>query len=433
MKIGNKKSELIQAVSELKKADYSKEPELNAIYRRLANGRKQFADIFEKNIKAVMEISSLDLKMQHQTEEIMNISQDVAKATETIFGTSEYTAIGTANNQHEELTNTIVQVSSKTEEVYQRIETGQNELTTIKELSTQTIHISTEMQQDMDELLRVINRMTEVISVIDSISLQTNLLSLNASIEASRAGEAGKGFAVVAGEIRSLAEETQKLTKNMSDFVDCIKIASQKSMDSAKSTIQSLNTMTEKIGTVWEINNENQKHVSNVNESIRSIAAVSEEISSSMNEMENQLKNSTTIMHTVGQELKNATKPVIEIEKILDTTIKQMGGMTTDAFYHLENTEFAQYVNNAITAHQTWLNHLKQMVTEQTILPLQLDSSKCGFGHFYYALTPDIPEILPIWKDLGAKHKRFHKYGAEAIYALNNKNYAKAEQIYQEE
>lgn len=432
MKIGNKKSALIQAVSKLKKADYSREPELNAIYKRLANGRKQFADIFEKNIKAVMEISSLDLKMQHQTEEIMNISQSVAKATETIFGTSEYKTAGTANNQHEELTSTIIQVSSQTEEVYQKIESGQNELTTIKELSDQTIHISTEMQQDMDELLRVINRMTEVISVIDSISLQTNLLSLNASIEASRAGEAGKGFAVVAGEIRSLAEETQKLTKNMSDFVDCIKTASQKSMDSAKSTIQSLNTMTEKIGTVWKINDENQKHVSKVNESIRSIAAVSEEISSSMNEMENQLKNSTTIMHTVGQELKNATKPVVEIEKILDTTIKQMGSMTTDAFYHLENTEFAQYVSNAITAHQTWLSHLKRMVMEQTILPLQLDSSKCGFGHFYYALTPDIPEILPIWKELGTKHKRFHKYGAEAIYALNNQNYARAEQIYQE-
>ena len=119
MRIENKKTALIKAVSELKKADYSGEPELNAIYRRLTNGRKQFATIFEKNIKAVMEISSLDLKMQHQTEEIMNISRNVAKATETIFGvSSEYTMSGRANNQHEELTSTIVQVSSETYEVY---------------------------------------------------------------------------------------------------------------------------------------------------------------------------------------------------------------------------------------------------------------------------------------------------------------------------
>lgn len=433
MRIGNKKSALIKAVSQLKKTDYSGEPELNAIYRRLVNGRQQFATIFEKNIKAIMEISSLDLKMQHQTEEIMHISRNVASATETIFGSSsEYAMSGRTNNQHEELTNTIVQVSSETEEVYRKIEAEQNELTTIKELSDQTITISMEMQQDMNELLKVINRMNEVISVIDSISLQTNLLSLNASIEASRAGEAGRGFAVVAGEIRSLAEETQTLTKNMGDFVDSIKNASQKSMESAQNTIQALETMTEKIGTVWAINDENQTHVSKVNESICSIAAVSQEISSSMNEMENQLRNSTNVMHQVGQELKSATEPVVAIEKTLDETIKQMGSMTTDAFFHLENSEFAKYVSNAITAHQTWLTLLKRMVTEQIILPLQLDSSKCGFGHFYYAMTPSIPEILPIWKELGTKHKRFHRYGSEAIHALNSGDYGRAEQIYQE-
>lgn len=433
MRIGRRKTGLIKAISELKKMDYSKEPEVNAIYRRLSNGRQQFADIFEKNIKAVMEISSLDLKMQHQTKEIMDISRSVAKATEAIFGSSlEHSMTGRTNNQHEELTSTIVQVSSETEEVYKKIETGQKELTSIKELSVQTIGISTEMQKDMDELLNVINHMNEVISVIDSISLQTNLLSLNASIEASRAGEAGKGFAVVAGEIRSLAEETQKLTKNMSNFVDGIKNASEKSMASAKNTIHALETMTEKIGTIWSLNSENQEHVSKVNESIRSIAAVSEEISSSMNEMETQLRSSTDIMQKVGQELKSATEPVVEIEKTLDATIKQMGNMVNDPFYHLENTEFAKYVGNAITAHKTWLNNLKKMVTEQTIIPLQLDSRKCGFGHFYYAMTPNIPEILPIWNELGTKHKRFHKYGAEVIYALNNGDPMQAKQIYQE-
>ena len=65
-------------------------------------------------------------------------------------------------------------------------------------------------------------------------------------------------------------------------------------------------------------------------------------------------------------------------------------------------------------------------------MPLQLDATKCGFGHFYYALTPDIPEILPIWNALGAKHQKFHKYGTDVINALNYGDYHKAEQIYQE-
>ena len=434
MTIRGRKTVLMKAVSELKEADYSREPELNNIYRRLLKGRKQFAEIFEKNIKAVMQISSLDLTMQHQTEKIMDISLNVEKATETIFGSSlnNYIAAGKANNQHEELTSTIIEVSSKTEEVYKKIEAGQNELTTIKELSNQTIEQSREMQQDMDTLLNIIKRMSEVIAGIDSISLQTNLLAINASIEASRAGTVGRGFAVVAEEIRGLAEETQKLTGSMGEFVESIKEASQKSVESATGTINALEGMTEKIKNVWELNDESQKNVSKVNESISSIATVSEEISNSMTEMENQLKGSTEFMREVSQELKKAVEPVVDIEKTLDETVKQMGTMTEDAFFHLEKTEFSQYVNNAITAHHTWLNNLKKMVKERTIMPLQLDSTKCGFGHFYYAMTPDIPGVLPIWNDLGAKHRKFHKYGSDVISALNKGQYLKAEQICQE-
>lgn len=88
MGIGKGKAILMKAVSELKETDYSKEPELNKIYRRLLSGRKQFAEVFEKNIKAVMQISSLDLTMQHQTDKIMDISRKVTRATETLFGTS---------------------------------------------------------------------------------------------------------------------------------------------------------------------------------------------------------------------------------------------------------------------------------------------------------------------------------------------------------
>ncbi|MDE7266233.1 MAG: hypothetical protein K2N89_02050 [Lachnospiraceae bacterium] len=423
------KATLMKAVSELKETDYSKEPELGKIYRRLLNGRQQFAEVFEKNIKAVMQISSLDLTMQHQTEKIMDISQRVTRATETIFGAS---GSSTSNNQHEELTNTIIGISEKTDEVYRKIESGQNELTMIKELSEQTINVSRQMQSDMDELLNIMNNISTVIAGIDSISMQTNLLALNASVEAARAGEAGRGFAVVAEEIRSLAEETQKMTKNMGDFVSNMKSASQKSVQSSTSTIESLTSMTDKIKNVWEINDESQRYVSNINESISSIAAVSEEISSSMTEMENQLKDSSNFMRQVGYELQEATKPVVDIEKTLDQTVKQMGSMTADAFFHLERQEFAQYMTTAISSHKTWLGNLKKIADSKTITPLQLDSTKCGFGHFYYSMTPDIPSVLPIWEGLGAKHRKFHQYGASVINAVNSGAYTDAERIYRD-
>lgn len=419
---------LMKAVSELKQADYSREPELGKIYDRLADGRKQFADIFDKNINAVMQISSLDLTMQYQTHKIIDISDKIAKATETTFGTTT----SSTGNPQEELTNTIIHISEETDEVYKKIEEGQNELTSIKDLSAETLAASNEMQSDMDELIDLINHISSLLSGIDTISLQTNLLALNASVEAARAGEAGKGFAVVAGEIRELAEETQKLTKDMGTFVENMKHASKKSVQSSGSTIRSLSSMANKITNVWELNDMSKRHVSQINDSISSMASVSEEISSSMTEMENQLLESTEFMRNVGRELKQATEPVVNIEETLDESIKKMGCMSKDSFYHMENTEFVKYMNTAISSHQTWLSNLKKITDSRNITPLQLDSTKCGFGHFYYAITPNIPGVLPIWKELGDKHKKFHTYGRIIINAIKNKDYGKAAQVYRE-
>lgn len=431
MAIKNGKTVLIKALSEMKEADYTKDSDLNNIYKRLQNGRKQFGEIFEKNIKAVMQISSLDLTMQYQTEKIVEISQNVANATETIFGTSS-DLTGKANNQHEELTSTIIEVSSDSNDMFEKIQTGQNELTIIRDLSGQTIDVSLELRKDMDELQQILAYISNVISEINTISLQTNLLALNASVEASRAGEAGKGFAVIAEEIRKLAVETQTLTSNMEQFVGTIKEASEKSMQSASNTVDSLEVMSKKINYVWDLNHENQQCVSKVNDSIRSIAAVSENISSSMAEMENQLRNSTNFMNQVSSDLKKTIEPVVDIEKTLDSTVKQMGTLSGDAFYHLENSEFSKYVRDAISAHRTWLGNLKNMVETRTVTPLQLDSSKCGFGHFYYSIKPRIPTIMPIWAALEIKHRRFHQYGSAVIQALKNGAYPEAEKLYQE-
>ena len=444
MKSGKKKAELVKSVAVMQPADYSKEPGLGEIYQRLLKGRSQFEEVLADDINAVMKISSLDISLKHHTEHMSDIVNNVANATEVILSAAgESSAVaGEVNEQHEELTNTIIRASEETEEVYKKIEAGQDELTNIKELSSQTVVASKEMQKDMDELLEVINHMNDVIAGINSISSQTNLLALNASIEAARAGEAGRGFAVVADEIRSLAEETQKLTASMGEFVEGIKKASEKSTVSAANTIDALGIVTEKIGHVWELNDENQQHVSRVNESISSLAAVSEEISSSMAVLEtqassieeqcDQLKDSTSHMRGISTNLAAAISPVGEVEHILDNAAKKMGEMSKDAFFQMEPQEFAKYITKAIDAHKGWLASLKRMVDERTVMPLQLDATRCGFGHFYYAMTPESSDMLPIWMPLGEKHKKFHSFGSDAIKALFAEDYDRASEIYRE-
>lgn len=439
-----KKTDLIDSVAELKEADYSKSPKLGDIYKRLLRGRQQFEAVMDKDISAVMQISSLDLVLKQQTDELIAISEEAADATEIIHQAAEESSLvaGQVNGQHEDLTRTIIEAAEDTNEVHKKIEAGQEELSLIKNLSLTTIEDSKEMQKDMDALLDVINHMNEVISGINSISSQTNLLALNASIEAARAGEAGRGFAVVAEEIRQLAEETQKLTADMGQFVEKIKDASQKSAKSVTTTIDALGTVTEKIGNVWVINDENQKHVSKVNDSISSLAAVSEEISSSMVEMESQavsikdqcknLNDSTKHLRKVSKRMKEATQPVTEIEKLLDEAGKQLGDMTDDAFFRMEYEEFAKYMDKAISAHQAWLENLKSMIDKGHPVPLQFDSAKCGFGHFYYSMTPKTPEIREIWVTVADKHKKFHEYGKLVKDAVERGDFATAQKHYQE-
>ena len=419
-----KKKTLLQSMSELSAANYSqKSPEMAQIYDRLIAGRAQFEEVMSDVFDSLMRISSLDLSLNHYSQMLQQISDSVSEATTLIHTASgEAASVSeTVSVQHEDLTHTIIDISEETSGVYQKIDEGQKALTETNDLSGKTILASKEMQQDMNQLSQIISQMNSVIA---------------------RAGEAGKGFAVVADEIRKLADETQSLTASMGHFVSDIQTASAKSVKSADHTINSLETVTQKISYVWEINEHNRQHLERITNNISSLASLSEEISSSIIELESRaadidnqcgvLEEDITKLREHGQDIDRISAPLSSIETTLDASAKVMGKMAEDAFYKLENKYFIEYIEKAINAHQNWLDTLGKILKEKTILPLQINDKKCGFGHFYYAINPTSPEVVKIWKSLGEKHKKFHSYGQQVIDALLAGNNQQAENIYKE-
>lgn len=338
--------ELIIALSQLSDADYAKvSVELQNIYGRLLAGRAGIGQVSTKIVSVKEQAAEMDEQMNQQMGKMNQMTEGVDSATQIIFGAAKNAASVAEQvaGQHQHLTSTITETAVDSDSVYEKIEQGQDELTNIKSLSNEAIEISKQTECDMNDLLTVVSRMNEVIEGINSISSQTNLLALNASIEAARAGDAGRGFAVVAEEIRKLAEQTQQLTANMGGFVENIRIASEKSATSATNTVHSLDSMSEKINAIWNINEANMAGMKNIASNVTSLAGVSQEISSAMQELENQtieiseqceqLSETTVHMGNAVEDLSAVVSPVRDIVSEMEEAEGVLRNLSRDPYY----------------------------------------------------------------------------------------------------
>ena len=150
----------------------------------------------------------------------------------------------------EELASTIAGISSQVKD------TAENAAVARKQSNTAEDEVETcnkqmqEMMNAMEEITRTSNQIGNIIKTIESIAFQTNILALNASVEASRAGTAGKGFAVVADEVRSLAGKSTEASKDTAELIESSIKAVNRGTEIANSTAKSLVKVVEGVRTV---------------------------------------------------------------------------------------------------------------------------------------------------------------------------------------
>jgi len=140
----------------------------------------------------------------------------------------------------------------------------------------------------MDEINNQVNLVNEAISVIDNIAFQTNILSLNAAVEAATAGEAGKGFAVVAQEVRNLAARSAEAAKEIKDIVEKATIKANEGKQIATTMIEGYKELNENI-------NQTTTLISDIEMSSKEQLTGIEQINDAVNELDIQTQQNASV------------------------------------------------------------------------------------------------------------------------------------------
>ena len=153
---------------------------------------------------------------------ITNAGKKLEQNTKTLTNSSNELSVS-SSNQALSLKQTSVALEQITQNIKNNNENMNQMLKISDELNTDAItgsKFAAQTFSSMDEISKKVKAINEAITVIDQIAFQTNILSLNAAVEAATAGEAGKGFAVVAGEVRNLANKSAQAAKEIKELVE---------------------------------------------------------------------------------------------------------------------------------------------------------------------------------------------------------------------
>jgi methyl-accepting chemotaxis protein-2 (aspartate sensor receptor) len=384
---------------------------VNSFNSMVTNVIQQVNYIDESTMSVRTNLKSMADQLEKQSVKSHAIAVSSSEMNQTIYTISVNSSEATAS------ASTTLEIAGKGKGV------TEDTIKIIKGVSSSTGELSLVVQ----ELNNHAGAIGDIVNTIQDIADQTNLLALNAAIEAARAGEQGRGFAVVADEVRALAERTSRATKEITGKIQLVQKGASSTVESMRKANEQVEEATRHTDNLGSMFYEIMNSITGVNDQITHIATAIEEQSATTNEI------TTNIEHTAdsAKEMERMSENIIAKIQLLIKVAEELRNSTS--VFKTDGNKLIM-LDRSKTDHLNFVHRIGECLAgKESIDPKTLpDHHSCRFGAWYDGEGREFCGLTPSYRLIDPPHEKIHRLAREAVVLYNKGDRSGAEEVYQE-